>query len=51
VIRFEATQLETLPGNLLERVKAGRITRLVLAPAETSNAGGFTLYRLAVLLN
>ncbi len=51
VIRFEATQLETLPDNLLERVKSRAYRKAGVGACRTSNNDGFTLYRLAVVLN
>ena len=51
VIRFEATQLETLPDNLLERVKSRAYRKASVGACRSGNNDGFTLYRLAVLLN
>jgi uncharacterized protein YkwD len=51
VIRFEATQLETLPDNLLERVKSRAYRKAGVGACRSGNTSGFTLYRLAVVLN
>ena len=51
VIRFEATQLETLPESLLEKVKSRAYRKAGVGACRSGNNDGFTLYRIAVLLN
>jgi uncharacterized protein YkwD len=51
VIRFEAAQLETLPDSLMERVKSRAYRKAGVGACRSGNNDGFTLYRLAVLLN
>jgi uncharacterized protein YkwD len=51
VIRFEATQLETLPDSLLERVKSRAYRKAGVGACRSGENSGFTLYKIAVVLN
>jgi hypothetical protein len=51
VTRFEVTDLSKLPEGLLERVKSRAYRKAAVGACKGGETGGFTRYRLAVLLN
>jgi uncharacterized protein YkwD len=51
VTRFEVTDLNKLPDSLLERVKSRAYRKAAVGACKGGETGGFTRYRLAVLLN
>jgi hypothetical protein len=51
VTRFEATDLNKLPEGLLEKVKSRAYHKAAVGACKGADAGAFTRYRLAVLLN
>jgi len=51
IIRFEATDLSVLPGELLQRIKSRDYKKAAVGACSASSRGNFTRYRLAVLLN
>jgi hypothetical protein len=51
VTRFEATDLNKLPDGLLEKVKSRAYRKAAVGACKGDETGGFTRYRLAVLLN
>jgi uncharacterized protein YkwD len=50
VIRFEVTDLSKLPNELLQKVESRRYRKGAVGACMGSDAGGFTRYRIAVLL-
>jgi uncharacterized protein YkwD len=51
VTRFEVTDLNKLPDSLLEKVKSRAYRKAAVGACKGADAGAFTRYRLAVLLN
>ena len=51
VVRFEVTDLNTLPGDLLKKVKSRAYRKAAVGACRGGATAGFTRYRLAVLLN
>ncbi|MGC1618009.1 MAG: CAP domain-containing protein [Candidatus Acidiferrum sp.] len=51
LIRFEVADLDELPGELLQRIKNRQFRSAAVGACAESDAGGFTRYRIAVLLN
>ncbi len=51
VTRFEVTDLNTLPGDLLKEVKSRAYRKAAVGACRSGDTAGFTRYRLAVLLN
>jgi len=51
VTRFEVTDLNKLPESLLEKVKSRAYRKAAVGACKGADAGAFTRYRLAVLLN
>jgi hypothetical protein len=50
-IRFEVTDLNKLPDDLLQKVKSRAYRRAAVGACRGGDAPGFTLYHIAVLLN
>jgi uncharacterized protein YkwD len=51
VIRFEVTDLNKLPDDLLQKVKSGAYRKAAVGACRGGETAGFTRYRIAVLLN
>jgi uncharacterized protein YkwD len=51
VIRFEVTDLNKLPGDLLKKVKSRAYRKASVGACRGGDIRGFTRYRIAVLLN
>jgi len=51
VIRFEATDLNALPDELLQKIKSRDYRKAAVGACSAGSQGNFTRYRLAVLLN
>jgi uncharacterized protein YkwD len=51
VIRFEVTDLNKLPGDLLDKVKTRAYRKAGVGACRASDIANFTRYRIAVLLN
>jgi hypothetical protein len=51
VMRFEVTDLNKLPAELLQQIKSGRYRKGAVGACQGGDAGGFTRYRIAVLLH
>src|SRR4029077_5093298 len=51
VIRFEVTDLEKLPDELLKKINSRRYQKAAVGACRGGDAGGFTRYRVAVMLN
>jgi uncharacterized protein YkwD len=51
VIRFEVTDLNKLPDDLLQKVKSRAYRRAAVGACHGADTAGFTRYRIAVLLN
>ena len=50
VVRFEVTDLTKLPNELLQKIKSRRYRKGSVGACQGGDAGGFTRYRIAVLL-
>jgi hypothetical protein len=50
VVRFEVTDLNKLPDELLQKIKSSRYRRGSVGACQGGDTGGFTRYRIAVLL-
>jgi uncharacterized protein YkwD len=50
VVRFEVTDLSKLPNELLQKVESRRYRKGAVGACAGGDAGGFTRYRIAVLL-
>ena len=50
VVRFEVTDLNKLPDELLQKIKSRRYRRGSVGACQGGDTGGFTRYRIAVLL-
>jgi uncharacterized protein YkwD len=50
IVRFEVTDLNKLPEELLEKIKTRRYRKGAVGACRGGDAGGFTRYRIAVLL-
>lgn len=50
VIRFEVTDLDKLPDELLQKIRSGKYRYADVGACRGGDAAGFTRYRLAVLL-
>ena|SRR5580658_5560972 len=51
VIRFEASDLSKLPDELTQKIKGRAYRRAAVGACRNGDTAGFTLYRIAVLLN
>ncbi len=51
VLRFEVADLNTLPDDLLKKIKSRAYRRAAVGACRGGDTGSFTRYRLAVLLN
>ena len=50
VIRFEVTDLDKLPDELLQKIRSRKYRKAAVGACQGGDAGGFTRYRIAVLL-
>ena len=50
VVRFEVTDLSKLPNELLQKVESRRYRKGAVGACQGGDAGGFTRYRIAVML-
>jgi uncharacterized protein YkwD len=50
VVRFEVTDLSSLPKELLEKIKSWKYHKGVVGACPGGDTGGFTRYRIAVML-
>ena len=50
VIRYETSDLSHLPAEIEQRVHGGKYRGAAVGACEAGGAGGFTRYRIAVLL-
>lgn len=50
IIRFEVTDLSKLPDELLQKIKSRKYRKGAVGACRGGDAGGFTRYRIAVLL-
>ncbi|HEY6384970.1 MAG TPA: CAP domain-containing protein [Candidatus Acidoferrum sp.] len=50
IIRFEVTDLSKLPDELLQKIKSRKYRKGAVGACQRGDAGGFTRYRIAVLL-
>jgi uncharacterized protein YkwD len=50
VMRFEVTDLNKLPDELLQKIKSGRYRKGAVGACQGGDSGSFTRYRIAVLL-
>src|SRR5208337_1389597 len=50
VVRYETSDLSHLPANIEQRVQGGKYRGAAVGACEAGGAGGFTRYRIAVLL-
>ena len=50
VVRYETADLSHLPADLEQRVRGGKYRGAAVGACEAGGAGGFTRYRIAVLL-
>lgn len=50
IVRFEVTDLSKLPDELLQKIKSRGYRKGAVGACQGGNAGGFTRYRIAVLL-
>lgn len=51
LFRFEVTDLNRLPGELLQKIKSRGYREAAVGACPDSDGGGFSRYRIAVLLN
>ena len=51
VIRFEVTNLDKLPDELLQKIRSGKYRYAEVGACRGGDAAGFTRYRLAVMLH
>ena len=50
IIRFEVTDLDKLPDELLQKIRSRKYRKAAVGACQGDDAGGFTRYRIAVLL-
>jgi hypothetical protein len=50
IVRFEVTDLSKLPDELLQKIKSRKYRKGVVGACQGGDAGGFTRYRIAVML-
>jgi uncharacterized protein YkwD len=50
IVRFEVTELNKLPDELLQKIKSRKYRKGAVGACQGGDAGGFTRYRIAVLL-
>jgi hypothetical protein len=50
IVRFEVTDLSKLPDELLQKIKSRKYRKAAVGACQGGDAGGFTRYRIAVLL-
>jgi uncharacterized protein YkwD len=50
IVRFEVTELNKLPDELLHKIKSRKYRKGAVGACQGGDAGGFTRYRIAVLL-
>ena len=50
VVRFEVTELNKLPDELLQKIRSRKYHKGAVGACQGGDAGGFTRYRIAVLL-
>jgi len=50
IIRFEVTELDKLPDELLQKIRSRKYRKAAVGACQGGDAGGYTRYRIAVLL-
>ena len=50
IVRFEVTDLSKLPDELLQKIKSRKYRKGAVGACQGGDAGGFTRYRIAVML-